>query len=72
MENAHSESGANQIFTLSKDMMLEKNFKNVTQLRFIMQQPSFYWKDFSIDEIVLKASNPVTFRKVPNVLFQLN
>lgn len=59
MENVHSESGANQIFTITKEMMLEKNLKNIAQLRFILQQPSFYWKDFGIDDIKLKAPNPV-------------
>ena len=42
--------------------MLEKNFKNVIQLRFILQQPSSYWKDFGIDEIKIKFINPVIIR----------
>jgi hypothetical protein len=36
-----------------------KHVKNILQLRFILQQPSIYWKDFSIDEIKLKIANPV-------------
>lgn len=36
-----------------------KNIKNVSKLRFILQQPSPYWKDFGIDEISIKLLNPV-------------
>ena len=42
-----------------------KNIRSIYQLRFILQQPSIYWKDFGIDEIKLKIANPVT------VLFKL-
>ncbi|CAF0950264.1 unnamed protein product [Brachionus calyciflorus] len=57
MANVHGETGANQIFTISKDMFLDKDVNNISQLRFILQQPSFYWKDFGIDDIKLKALN---------------
>jgi hypothetical protein len=39
--------------------MLDKDLNHITHLRFILQQPSPYWKDFGIDEIKLKLSNPV-------------
>jgi len=37
-----------------------KSIKNVSKLRFILQQPSPYWKDFGIDEISVKLLNHVT------------
>ena len=40
--------------------MLEKSPKNISQLRFILQQPSTYWKDFGIDDVKLKIANPVS------------
>ena len=39
--------------------MTENNLKNVVQLRFILQQPSVYWKDFSIDKIKFYLTNSV-------------
>ena len=41
--------------------MFDKNPKSISQLRFILQQPSTYWKDFGIDDIKLKIANPVNF-----------
>jgi len=38
--------------------MLEKSPKGISQLRFILQQPSTYWKDFGIDDVKLKIANP--------------
>ncbi len=58
MESVHGETGANKDFTLTKEMMNFKNIKNIYQLRFILQQPSCYWKDFNVDEIKLKMANP--------------
>jgi hypothetical protein len=40
--------------------MLDKDLKNISQLRFILQQPSPNWKDFGIDDIKLKLANPVS------------
>lgn len=58
MENVHGETGANKSFTLTKDNFNFKHVKNIYQLRFILQQPSIYWKDFNIDEVKLKMANP--------------
>ena len=59
MESAHGETGANKNFTLNKEILNFKNVKNIYQLRFILQQPSIYWRDFNIDEIKITKANPV-------------
>ena len=60
MPNVHGESGAHQTFRFTKDMFLEKETNQISQLRFILQQPSFYWKDFGIDDLKFKAINSVS------------
>lgn len=59
MPDVHGESGANQTFSFTKETFLEKDLNNISMLRFILQQPSCYWKDFGIDDIKLKAINMV-------------
>lgn len=65
MESAHGETGANKNYTINKDILNFKNIKNIYQLRFILQQPSIYWRDFNIDEIKITQANPsLTLEKV--------
>lgn len=54
MESPHGELGSNSHVRLDKNQ-LEFLPRAIYQMRFILQQPSPIWKDFSIDNVKINS-----------------